>query len=224
MADDLPGKATGENWKNRIIETGEERPDQLLANPANWRIHPKAQQAALAGVLDDVGWVQQVIVNQRTGHLVDGHLRVQLALRHDEKTIPVVYVDLAPEEEALILSTLDPIAMMAAADKAKLDELLHDVTAGNEAVMDFLAQTARMEGLYDAPDINHEEMWQGMPEFEQEDEENHYHSIHVHFSSADDLMRFAVLVGQPVNKKTKYIWYPKQEKLNLKQFRVQDES
>ena len=29
-------------WRNRIIGTGEEAPDQLLANPANWRIHPKA--------------------------------------------------------------------------------------------------------------------------------------------------------------------------------------
>ena len=38
-------------WRNRIIGSGEEAPDQLLANPANWRIHPKAQQDALAGAL-----------------------------------------------------------------------------------------------------------------------------------------------------------------------------
>nr|MBA3627289.1 hypothetical protein [Chloroflexota bacterium] len=54
----------------------EEAPDQLLANPKNWRIHPASQQGALASVLDDVGWVGQVLVNRRTGHLVDGHLRV----------------------------------------------------------------------------------------------------------------------------------------------------
>jgi hypothetical protein len=47
--------------RNRITGTGEEAPDQLLANPANWRIHPKAQQDALAGALDQVGWVQQVL-------------------------------------------------------------------------------------------------------------------------------------------------------------------
>jgi hypothetical protein len=39
-------------WRNRITGTGEEAPDQLLANPANWRTHPKAQQDALAGALD----------------------------------------------------------------------------------------------------------------------------------------------------------------------------
>jgi hypothetical protein len=38
-------------WRNRITGSGQEAPDQLLANPANWRIHPKAQQDALAGAL-----------------------------------------------------------------------------------------------------------------------------------------------------------------------------
>ncbi len=53
-------------WRNRIVGTGEEAPDQLLANPGNWRIHPRNQQNALAGALDTVGWVQQVMVNRRT--------------------------------------------------------------------------------------------------------------------------------------------------------------
>jgi hypothetical protein len=46
-------------WRNRITGIGEEAPDQLLANPGNWRVHPKAQQDALAGALDAVGWVEQ---------------------------------------------------------------------------------------------------------------------------------------------------------------------
>ncbi len=29
-------------WRSRIVGSGEEAPDQLLANPANWRIHSKA--------------------------------------------------------------------------------------------------------------------------------------------------------------------------------------
>jgi ParB-like chromosome segregation protein Spo0J len=83
-------------WRNRITGSGEEAPDQLLANPANWRIHPKAQQDALAGALDQVGWVQQVLVNRSSGFVVDGHARVALALSRGEPTVPVLYVDLAP--------------------------------------------------------------------------------------------------------------------------------
>ena len=125
-------------WKSRIVGHGEESPDQLLANPANWRIHPKAQQDALAGVLDEVGWVQSVIVNRTTGHLVDGHLRVSLALRDGASTIPVVYVELTPEEESLVLATIDPISAMASTDKAQLEALLGEVSTNSPKVRELL--------------------------------------------------------------------------------------
>jgi hypothetical protein len=67
------------------------RPTSTTSCPrcANWRVHPKAQQEALAGVLDHVGWVRQVLVNKRTDHVVDGHLRVDLARARGEGSIPV---------------------------------------------------------------------------------------------------------------------------------------
>ena len=105
-------------WRNRITGSGEEAPDQLLANPANWRIHPN-QQDALAGALDAVGWVQQVLVNRRTGFVVDGHARVALAISRGEPSVPVLYVDLSPDEEALVLATLDPIGAMATARRGE---------------------------------------------------------------------------------------------------------
>jgi len=146
-------QATGENEgylaeiKNRIIGSGEEPLDSILFNPRNWRIHPLNQQNALKGVLEEVGWVQEVIINKRTGHLVDGHLRCQLAAREGAKTIPVKYVDLSEEEEILVLSTLDPIAAMAATDKAKLDELFADIQSENENVQKMLDEIAAKERL-----------------------------------------------------------------------------
>lgn len=63
-AQDKPaGSEQAEAWRNRIIGEGEESPDQLLANPWQWKVHPKAQQDAIAGVLSEVGWIQRVIVN-----------------------------------------------------------------------------------------------------------------------------------------------------------------
>lgn len=121
-------------WANRIVGSGEEAPDQLMANPRNWRIHPKAQQEALAGVLDRVGWVGGVLVNRRTGFLVDGHLRVELALSRGEASVPVSYVDLTEEEEAYVLASHDPIGSMAATDSAKLEELMADVALDNAAL------------------------------------------------------------------------------------------
>jgi DNA modification methylase len=110
-------------WRSRITGQGTEAPDQLIANPDNWRLHPAFQQAALTEALDRVGWIQQVIVNKRTGNVVDGHLRVELALQNNEPTIPVVYVDLTPDEEKIALATLDPLSALADQDSEKLAEL-----------------------------------------------------------------------------------------------------
>lgn len=134
-------------WRSRIIGHGEEAPDQLLANPRNWRIHPKAQQDALAGVLDQVGWVQDIIVNQRSGHVVDGHARVAIAISRNEPSVPVVYVDLSEDEEALILATLDPLSAMAATDREQLDALLQEVSTGDAAVQAMLDQLAQDAGV-----------------------------------------------------------------------------
>jgi DNA modification methylase len=140
------------NFKNRIIGYGEEPIDQILFNPANWRIHPKSQQDALTGVLEEVGWVQNVIVNKRTGHLVDGHLRVQLADKAGEKTVPVTYVDLSESEEMTVLATIDPIAAMAATDKEKLDDVLRQVHADDARIQKAIADLAANEGLYKTED------------------------------------------------------------------------
>lgn len=143
-----------EHWRSRIVGHGDEAPDQLLANPLNFRIHPKPQQEALAGVLDQVGWVQDVIVNRTTGHVVDGHLRVSLALGRGERSVPVVYVELDDHEEKLILATIDPIAAMAATDAEKLDELLRDVAADSTAVQAMLSDLAESAGiLADKPPV-----------------------------------------------------------------------
>lgn len=111
-------------WADRIVGTGNADPRELGANPENWRQHPLHQRQALRDVLDRVGWVQQVVVNQRTGHLVDGHLRVELAAEREEPTLPVVYVDLDPEEERLVLATLDPLAALAVPDVEALAALV----------------------------------------------------------------------------------------------------
>ncbi|NLI08128.1 MAG: ParB N-terminal domain-containing protein [Thermotogaceae bacterium] len=150
--------------KNRIVGSGEEQLDQIMFNPRNWRIHPLSQQDALKGVLEEVGWVQQVIVNKRTGNLIDGHLRCQLAAREGAKTIPVVYVDVSEDEEALVLATLDPIGAMAATDKQKLDELFQDINSDNENVQKMIAEIAEKEGvLGDLPTLDDLESKFGEP-------------------------------------------------------------
>ena len=140
--------ATEQKWQNRIVGYTVKPARDFLANPLNWRVHPKGQQAALRGVLGEVGWVQCAVENITTGHLIDGHLRVLEAMRiSDDEPVPCLQVEVDEAEEPYILTTLDPIGAMAAADKANLELALRETSSGDAAVQEMLAELAAKEGI-----------------------------------------------------------------------------
>ena len=149
-----------EAWRSRITGHAAVAPSDLLPNTLNWRTHPSEQQRALAGALAEVGWVTEVIVNQTTGRLVDGHLRVELALERKEPTVPVTYVELTEAEEGLVLATLDPIGAMAAAEEHALETLLASLDPADADLRAFIEELARGQeteilrsGLVDPDDV-----------------------------------------------------------------------
>jgi hypothetical protein len=199
-------------WSNRITRHGAAAPAELLAHPLNARRHPKAQADAVAGLLSEVGWVADVIVNERSGRIVDGHLRVHLAIERAEPTVPVVYVDLDDDEERLVLATLDPLAAMAATDADALASLLASVATSDAALQAALDRLGQDAGVL-APDDPLAE-WQGMPEFEQEDQ-TAYRSLHVHFADEAAVHDFMERIGQTFSDKARYIWHPRQERADF---------
>jgi len=118
---------TKSTYRNRIVGTADVDPTTLKAHPQNWRQHPSSQGAALDEILSTVGWVTDVIVNKTTGNLIDGHLRVETAIKNHEKSIPVKYVELTEDEEKMVLATFDPISAMAEADEKMLQELVNSI-------------------------------------------------------------------------------------------------
>jgi hypothetical protein len=129
--------------KNRIVGHGEIDPKKLKANPENWRKHGPEQEAPLTALLQKIGWVQSIIINKTTGHMLDGHLRVNIAVKHGEKKVPFVFVKLSLEEEKLVLALLDPISGLAKADELKLHALLGQLDVKNLALE---AMIANLEG------------------------------------------------------------------------------
>jgi DNA methylase len=78
-----------------------------------------------------------------SGHMLDGHLRVELALERGEPFLDVTYVELSPEEERLVLASFDPLGAMADGDAATLATLIADLSpddAGLAAMLDELAR------------------------------------------------------------------------------------
>lgn len=135
-------------WQSKIVGHGKVAPDQLVANPLNFRVHPQAQRDALEAAIAEVGFIRSVTVNKRTGNLVDGHERVWQALKTEQPTIDVEYVDLSEDEEKKALATLDPISELAHIDKGQLDLLLRDVNTGSEALQQMFADMTEKAGLY----------------------------------------------------------------------------
>lgn len=134
-------------WRNRILRYETVSPETLQPHLMNWRLHPKRQEEALAGALSQVGWVQTIMLNQRTGNMIDGHLRVKLALRRREPEVPIIIVDLSEIEERMVLATLDPIAGMAGTDNERLKALLAEIETTDASVQSMFDQMAEEAGV-----------------------------------------------------------------------------
>jgi hypothetical protein len=126
------------NWRSRIVRYTETPPEDLCAHPGNAHFHPGRQREVMRAVLTDVGWIAPVIENVRTGHLLDGHLRVEEALSAGVARIPVIQVDLSEEEEAEALVTFDGIGQLARWERDRLDDLIADVATDSTAIDELL--------------------------------------------------------------------------------------
>ena len=83
----LGAPASQAPWRSRIVGHADVAPDDLVANPYNWRLHGKAQQAALEGALyDDVAprALAHVVANAALIAGVEGTIEDSLARMPDQ--------------------------------------------------------------------------------------------------------------------------------------------
>jgi ParB-like chromosome segregation protein Spo0J len=135
-------KRLGAHWTSRIIGMTKVNPASLKVNPMNWRVHPETQSAAARDAIERLGVIQGIIVNKRTGHIVDGHMRHELAVENGEPLIDVVYVDLSLAEEKLALSIVNPLSELGAMDPEKMAALLGGIDREGGPLDELLAQLA----------------------------------------------------------------------------------
>jgi hypothetical protein len=133
--------APAPGWRTAITHYSEESPATILANPDNFRRHPEEQRDALRSVIRAVGYVFPVIVNDTTGHLIDGHMRVEEAKAAGVERIQVAHVQITPEQEAVALAAYDAVAAMAYEDIKAARDLYGRITepGAMTALLDRLA-------------------------------------------------------------------------------------
>jgi len=143
---DAQGRPASPPWRSRIVAHTEMDPAEIKPNPWNWREHPAYQLLSLSGMLEELGWIQSVVVNQTTGHLIDGHARVDLAYKHGEPNIPVIMVELSEEEEKKAIALFDPISALAKANAERFADLLATLQTRNEGLSQFIQDLAARAG------------------------------------------------------------------------------
>ena len=126
--------------------------------PRNPKTHDLGELSLSA---DRFGFLERVIVNRTTGHLVAGHGRVDLLRSSKERgenppqnvevgelggdwLVPTDYVDLAEEEEEAAAVALNRLTELGGWDSSALADVLKD-----------LAEADALEGIgYDADDVS----------------------------------------------------------------------
>lgn len=124
--------------RDRVVELRRIPSEELTDNEQNWRVHPYAQTAAIAELLDEVGIVGALTAykSERNGGkltLIDGHER-----RSHQADWPVLILDVNDEEADMLLLTLDPLRQLALTDGQQLTNLLDQVQAGTPGLVDLL--------------------------------------------------------------------------------------
>jgi DNA modification methylase len=125
------------------------RVGDVLPHPMNPKIHPESQLAPLRGLLETVGKLDDLKAyrSERAGGALvffDGHGRQALDVNAEWD---VDVYDLTDAEADLAVATFDPIGWQAEQSRVKLDELLREVSTGNEDLLNLLTKQAEHAGI-----------------------------------------------------------------------------
>lgn len=202
----------------------------LKPDTRNARKHTPRNTGMIERSLNEVGAARSIVIDEENNILAGngtieaaaaaGIERVQVIDADGETIIAVRRSGLTKEQKQRLALYDNRTAELAEWDTTVLAEILEE----QEAALDGLFNENELDRILGEslePDPN--ELWKGMPEFNQEDQSS-WKMIKVHFANQEDYQAFAQCIGQSLTDKTISIWYPAQERADLKAYRCRDES
>ena len=213
--------------------------DSLKPAPYNPRAISAEALAGLQKSLHLFGDISGLVWNQRTGHLVAGHQRLAAlkaewgnGLRFLREPFRIE----CPDETMSTPSSAFPIRVVdwdepterAANIAANATTIQGEFTPELGPLLDELRDTfpafddLMFDDLQCKGDVDLDELWKDMPEFEQEDVSTR--AIIVHFKTEQDVQAFAEVIGQKLTEKTRAIWYPEAKQESVLSMEEEDES
>lgn len=186
----------------------------LRPHPRNYRKHPEDQLAHIIESIKNNGFYRNVVI-ARDGTILAGHGVVEAAAKMGMETVPVIRLDLDPEEpRALKVLTGDnEISRLGEIDDRALSELLKDImamdvdidmgvdvdidvggllgTGYDEMMLANLAFVSRPET--EIRDLDKAAEWVGLPEYDESGDK--LFKVVVSFTSEEDRAEFVKKMG-----------------------------
>lgn len=210
---------------NVIRETEVVEISSLKKHPENYKIHTEEQLKHIIKSVKDNGIYKNIVISE-DNVILAGHGVTEALTLMGNKKVPVVRVPLHSDDAMAkkILVGDNKIGDLADIDKLLLRDLVYDIQESEELLgtgFDDQILASLNIGLESVvEEVNYDDEWQGMPEFDQPNKESFRHLI-VHFKTAEDVKEFFDLVKQKDTGKTKTIWFPPVERMDTESKRYE---
>jgi len=190
---------------------------ELSVNPKNPRIIKDDKFKKLVeSVKKDPEFMETHQIGVKNGVIMAGNMRYRALLELNYKEIPDKWVvDISKWSD-------EKIRRYVVIDNLGYGEWDWDILSSDYDAKELLDWGFDDYILKLDEDVDTDKMWEGMPDFESK--EDAFKSLLVHFERQEDVDMFAKLIGQTITDKTKYVWYPRKEKENIKSMEIKGES
>lgn len=204
----------------------------LKPHARNYKAHPDDQVAQIMASIRDNGFFKNVVV-ARDNTTLAGHGVVLAAIKLGHKQVPVVRLDVAPDDpRALkVIAADNEIGRLAEVNDRALTEMLRDILASTASLegTGFTEETLAALTFVTRPaseiaDIDEAAEWAGLPEYTPQGK---VIKVAVNIRTEADRVRFFEALGLAVPEAkdgTYSIWYPAKEKEDRGSVRFTDDA
>lgn len=192
---------------NRGTERGNAQLDWSLTNLGAWRsIAASADGVVAAG-------------NQTLQQAADRGLKIRPVHTSGDELVVVIRDDIDSSDPRFRQYAIADNRISETNYSADIEALLSHAQGGID--ISALYRDDEIKALLDVAGgiTSHDDVWQGMPEYEQQDVLGI--RLIVHFETKEDVDAFARLINQTITDKTKAIWFPYKEREVLTDYAVE---
>ena len=199
--------------------------ESLIPYENNSRTHSEFQIKQIIESIQEFGFTNPILLDGENG-VIAGHGRLQAAKELGIEQVPTIELShLTPEQKSAYVIADNKLALNAGWDRDLLVfEMQKLQDAGyNLGLTGFNDAEISQFFIDDDHPVDHNEEWKGMPEYNNTDQ-TPYRTILVHFESEVFVKEFERVMKQSLTEKTKFIWFPEKQRLDMSSISYKNEA